>query len=164
MNFLPTRILKYAQAGLLGAFATHAALAAPEAPGFAQYDVNKDGVVTLEEFSARGGTEQAFRDGDTNGDGVLSPDEFVKALASGDRTKAGKYLDDAWITTKVKALILKEARLKGLDVGVQTQQGTVVLTGTVATQAQGAEAERIAAGVEGVKGVRNELQVKAGKS
>ena len=61
----------------------------------------------------------------------------------------------------MKAQLLKEVKLKGLDVGVETQQGTVVLSGAVATPEQAAQAERIAAGVEGVKSVRNELQVKA---
>ncbi len=163
MKHLSPRILKFAQAGLLGAFTAHAALAASEAPDFAQYDVNKDHIVSLEEFTARGGLEKAFRAGDTNGDGALSQDEFTKALANNDRAKAGKYLDDAWITTKVKAQLLKEVKLKGLDVGVETQQGTVVLSGAVATPEQAAQAERIAASVEGVKSVRNDLQIK-GKS
>lgn len=76
-----TRVLRFAQAGLLGAFAAHAAIAATTMPEFAQYDVNKDGAVSLEEFSARGGKENAFRAGDANGDGMLSPDEFGKAVA-----------------------------------------------------------------------------------
>lgn len=163
MNPFPSHILKIAQAGLLCAFTTHAALAAAEQTDFAQYDINKDGLVSLEEFSARGGHESAFRAGDTNKDGVLGPDEFAKALANNDRAKAGKYLDDAWITTKVKAQLLKEAKLKGLDIGVQTQQGLVQLTGTVVSPDLVIAAERIAAGVEGVRAVRNELQVK-GKS
>jgi len=161
MKQLSPRILTLAQAGVLGIFTAHAALAATEVPEFAQYDVNKDHIVTLEEFAARGGIEKAFRAGDANGDGALNQDEFIKALANNDRAKAGKYLDDAWITTKVKAQLLKEVKLKGLDVGVETQQGTVVLSGAVATPEQAAQAERIAAGVEGVKSVRNELQVKA---
>lgn len=157
------RILKLAQLGLLGAFTAHAALAANAAPDFDAYDANKDHIVTLEEFTAQGGLEKAFRAGDSNNDGALNQDEFIKAVANNDRAKAGKYIDDAWITTKVKAQLLKEVKLKGLDVSVETQQGTVVLTGSVATPEQVNQAERIAASVEGVKGVRNELQVK-GKS
>lgn len=161
MSQLYPRILTLVQAGLLGAFTVHAAQAANAVPDFAHYDVNKDGKVSLEEFTARGSLEKAFRAGDANGDGVLDPDEFIKATANDDRAKAGKYLDDAWITTKVKALLLKEAKLKGLEVSVATQQGTVILSGTVASPEQAAQAERIAAGVEGVKGVRNDLQIKA---
>lgn len=160
MKSFPLRILKLGQAGLLAAFTAHAALAADEKPDFAHFDANKDGVVSLEEFSARGGYEKSFRAGDTNGDGVLAPDEFVKAHASNDRAKAGKYLDDVWITTKVKAQLLKEAKLKGLEVSVHTQAGQVRLSGMVATPELAAVAERIAASVEGVHAVRNDLQVK----
>ncbi|MEW6119046.1 MAG: BON domain-containing protein [Pseudomonadota bacterium] len=154
-----SRILKFSQAALLVAFAGHAARAADARPDFAHCDANRDGVVTLEEFSARGRHEQAFRAGDTNKDGILDPDEFIKAQASNDRAKAGRYFDDAWITAKVKAQLLKEARLQGLDIGVHTNQGAVRLSGTVATPAPAATAERIAAGVGGVRAVRNDLQI-----
>jgi hyperosmotically inducible protein len=160
MKTLSTRILRFAQVGLFGFFTAQAAFAAEPAADFAQYDVNKDGVVSLEEFAARGGKAEAFRAGDANGDGVLNEDEFAKAKGSPGRADAGKYLDDAWITAKVKTALLKEAKLKSLDVGVETEKGTVVLSGGVASELQRQQAERIAAGVEGVKSVRNDLRLK----
>ncbi|KAB2319775.1 BON domain-containing protein [Betaproteobacteria bacterium SCN1] len=153
--------LKLAQIGLLATFATHAAVAANMPPDFAQYDTNKDGAVSMQEFAAHGGKEEAFRVSDANKDGLLSPDEFIKAQANKDRADAGKYLDDAWITTKVKTALLKETHLKGLDVGVETEKGTVVLSGNVNSEAQIRQAERIAAGIEGVKNVRNDLRLKS---
>lgn len=156
-----TRIPAVTLAGLLGVFVAQAAIAAEPMADFAQYDVNKDGVVSLEEFAARGGKTEAFRASDANGDGVLNEDEFAKARTSqGDRADTGKYLDDAWITAKVKTALLKEAKLKSFDVGVETEKGTVILTGGVASEAQRQQAERIAAGVEGVKSVRNDLRLK----
>lgn len=161
MKTFPSHILKLAQAGLLAAFTAHAALAAVEKQGFADFDVNKDGVVNLEEFSARGGLEKAFRAGDTNKDGLLNTDEFVKAFANNDRAKAGKYLGDAWITAKVKALLVQEAKLKSFDVSVETLQGTVILSGSVDSSELAARAAQIAARVEGVKHVRNDLHITA---
>lgn len=161
MNHTSTRTLKLARLGLLGLFAAHAALAGTAPADFSQYDTDKDGVITLEEFAAQGGKPDAFKAGDVNKDGALSPDEFIKATANKDRADAGKYLDDAWITAKVKAALLKETRLKGLDVSVETIKGAVVLSGEVAKPEQVRQAETIAAGIEGVKSVRNDLRLKA---
>lgn len=158
-----TRILKFAQAGLLGIFTAHAAIAANTMPDFSQYDANKDGAVSLEEFTAHGGKEDAFRTVDANGDGLLSQEEFAKVKkASKDRgADAGKYFDDAWITTKVKAALLKETQMEGLDVSVETVRGTVVLSGNVSSEEQIRQAELIAVNIEGVKSVRNDLRLKS---
>jgi len=79
---------------------------------------------------------------------------------SDEYAKAGNYVDDAWITAKVKALLLKDEGVKGLNVNVETHQGMVQLAGWVNSPAQIAQAETIARSVEGVKGVSNDLQVK----
>jgi hypothetical protein len=63
----------------LSAFATSAALAASAVSDFAATDTNGDGVVTLEEFQAAGGSEAAFAQKDADGDRVLSREEFSHA-------------------------------------------------------------------------------------
>lgn len=161
MNHTSTRTLKFAQLGLLGLFTAHAAVAGAAPADFSRYDTDKNGAVTQEEFAAQGGKPEAFKAGDVNQDGALSPDEFIKAAANKDRADATKYLDDAWITTKVKATLLKETRLKGLDVSVETVKGAVVLSGDVTNPEQIRQAETIAASIEGVKSVRNDLRLKA---
>lgn len=153
-------VLVTALSGL--AIATARADAAPGAAplGFNDYDANGDGMVSAEEFRARGGHDEAFKEGDANGDGNLDRDEFVKAKAVNDRFKTGKFIHDAWITAKVKALLLHDEDVKGLDVKVQTHKGMVLLSGWVEDARLIPRAEEIARGVEGVKSVGNDLRVK----
>ena len=154
------RILNLALAGALGAFSAVALATAPVMPNFKSVDSNGDGKVTLEEFAAKGGQPQAFREGDANRDSHLSSDEYVKAVANNDRIKAGKFADDAWITAKIKTLLVKDEGVQGMSVKVDTHNGDVQLSGWVNSPDQIARAEKIALGVDGVKGVRNDIQVK----
>jgi hyperosmotically inducible periplasmic protein len=161
MKFHNTSFLNLTLAGALGAFATTPALAAPAVmPNFLAADSNGDNMVSLQEFQEKGGQEQAFQEGDANRDHRLNKDEYVKAVAVNDRIKADKYMDDALITAKVKALLLKDEGVKGLDVNVETHKGVVQLAGWVNSPGQIAQAEKIARSVEGVKGVTNALLVK----
>jgi hyperosmotically inducible protein len=156
LNLTITTLMSTLAAGT--ALAEPATKAAP--PSFKDHDSNGDGMVSLEEFRARGGSEQAFSEGDANRDNRLSSDEFIKSSANDDRIKADKYIDDAWITAKVKTLLLKDEGVKGLDVNVETHKGKVLLSGWVKDPGQIAQAEKIARGVEGVKVVSNDLRVK----
>ena len=159
MKSIKHRFLSLTLVSTLSTVAVTTSLAAPAMPGFKAFDSNGDGSVSLQEFTAQGGQEQAFRAGDANRDSSLNRDEFVKASANNDRIKAGKYVDDAWITAKAKALLLKDEGVKGLDVNVETHQGTVRLSGWVNNPMQIAQAEKIVRSVEGVTGVKNDLMV-----
>jgi osmotically-inducible protein OsmY len=72
----------------------------------------------------------------------------------------GEYVDDAVITTKVKAAILDQPTLKSLEIKVETFKGTVQLRGLVASQSRIDKAVEVARSVEGVRSVKNELQLK----
>jgi hypothetical protein len=48
---------------------------------FKDFDANKDGYLSLEEFKAKGKDDLAFKAADLDGDGRLDPEEFDKYLA-----------------------------------------------------------------------------------
>jgi len=86
------------------------------------------------------------------------------ALAEGDKaTSTGKKVDDAWITTKVKADLVKDSATKAHEISVNTKSGVVVLTGTVASIAEKQQAEKDARSVKGVVDVENQLVVASSK-
>jgi osmotically-inducible protein OsmY len=76
------------------------------------------------------------------------------------QNSTGGYVDDAMITTKVKAAIVKEPNLKATEINVETFKGTVQLSGFVNTKEAVNRAGSVASGVEGVKAVKNNIQVK----
>jgi hyperosmotically inducible protein len=73
------------------------------------------------------------------------------------RETAGEYVDDATVSTKVRAELVGAQSLKGLDIHVETMQDVVQLSGFVDSPAQKAQAEQIARGVKGVRDVRNNI-------
>lgn len=66
---------------------------------------------------------------------------------------------DQGITMKVASRIQFNRRLWSYGLQVETVRGIVTLKGTVETSAESAEAEKLAAGVYGVLGVKNEIKV-----
>jgi hyperosmotically inducible protein len=87
--------------------------------------------------------------------------EEAKEAASEKAEEAGAYIDDAAITAKIKADFLADPMLKVFQIGVTTTDGIVTLSGEVDSQASIDRSQAIAAGVENVQSVRNELVVKA---
>ena len=77
--------------------------------------------------------------------------------------KAGMVIDDAEITTKVKAAIFAEPGLKTLQISVDTVNGVVTLSGSVASQSNSDMANTLAGAVSGVNKVNNRLVVKSNK-
>lgn len=73
---------------------------------------------------------------------------------------AGEYVDDAVITTKVKASIFDQPTLKAFEIKVETFKGTVYLSGSVASQASMDKAVEVARGVAGVRSVKNNMRLK----
>lgn len=72
----------------------------------------------------------------------------------------GAYVDDAAITTKVKAAIFDDSALKVLDIHVTTTKNVVQLSGVVSSRPLVARASDVAGKVAGVRSVQNDLIVK----
>lgn len=72
----------------------------------------------------------------------------------------GEVVDDATITTRVKAALLADPDVKGTQVNVDTYRGVVQLSGFVNSEAEIRKAQQKAAEVKGVTSVRNDLRVK----
>lgn len=85
---------------------------------------------------------------------------IVACSSTHKREGTGEYVDDAVITTKVKAAILKEDSLKVSEINVETFKGVVQLSGFVNSQADINTAVRVASGVGGVKSVKNDMRLK----
>ena len=69
-------------------------------------------------------------------------------------------LADTAITTKVKTELLAEPALKSLDVHVETNNGTVMLSGFVPSQMEVDKAVDVARNVKGVNKVQSSLRIK----
>lgn len=80
-------------------------------------------------------------------------------VASAEGQTAGQRLDDATITAEVKARILADETSRGININVDTSNGSVTLRGTAPTEAAKLRAEAIAADVDGVKQVNNDLLI-----
>ena len=81
------------------------------------------------------------------------------AVTRGQET-VGSYVDDASITTAVKAHFLDNKQVDGTSISVETLNGTVMLSGFAKNATEKSTAEAIARRVGGVKSVKNEIAVR----
>ena len=73
--------------------------------------------------------------------------------------KTGAYVDDSWITSKVKSEMVANKNVRARDINVNTTRGVVTLTGTAATWEESNKAAEIAHGVKGVTSVENDIRI-----
>jgi len=83
----------------------------------------------------------------------------VSCSTPGDKLP-GQMIDDATITTKVKANLFDESLLRCLAISVQAFHGEVTLIGPVENEEQKKQAEALAKSVDGVVRVNNLLELK----
>ncbi len=81
------------------------------------------------------------------------------AVQRGQET-VGAYIDDAAITTSVKARFVDNKLVDAGAIKVETLNGTVMLSGFAKNTTERTTAEDIAAKVKGVKSVKNEIAVR----
>jgi len=88
------------------------------------------------------------------------------ALLTGSANALGKAeektpMTDTWLTAKTKIALFADARVRGSEITVETAQGAMMMRGKVDSDAAKQAAEGIAKGIDGVKSVKNDLQVVA---
>ncbi|WPB56585.1 BON domain-containing protein [Xylophilus sp. GOD-11R] len=72
----------------------------------------------------------------------------------------GSYVDDAGITTAVKAKMAEDKSVSASSISVETLNGTVQLSGFAKSQAEKNQAEVIAKNTKNVRDVRNNIVVR----
>jgi osmotically-inducible protein OsmY len=80
------------------------------------------------------------------------------AVTRGQQT-VGSYIDDASITTSIKARFADNKLVDTTSIRVETLNGTVQLSGFAKNATEKTSAESIARDVKGVKSVKNEITV-----
>ncbi len=80
-----------------------------------------------------------------------------KAQTTTQETKT--MVSDTWITSKTKISLFSDERVKGTQISVDTTKGVVHLRGKVDSAEAKSAAGDVAQGIEGVKSVKNDLQV-----
>lgn len=104
--------------------------------------------------------------GDQTRDTAREAQEDARQGADTARDTAGRTVDrtktvvtDAAITSGVKGKFLADTTVSGLKIDVDTRDGVVTLTGTVATSAEAERAVTLARETNGVTRVNNNLRV-----
>lgn len=78
-----------------------------------------------------------------------------------EQSTVGVYIDDAAITTAVKARFVENKDVDATSISVETLNGTVLLSGFAKNSTEKVRAEELARSVKGVKSVRNEIALRS---
>lgn len=134
----------------------------PHVTEFNELDIDGSGSLSKTEASKdKTFNRSSFQSADVDNDDALSQSEYADYKSKAQKQQAVRIMDDSAITAKIKANILKEEGLKGLQISVETHKGVVQLSGFVDNKTQIVRAEEIAQSIRGVKSVRNSLVVKS---
>ena len=81
------------------------------------------------------------------------------AVGRGQET-TGAYIDDAGITTAVKARFIEDRTVSASSISVETLNGTVQLSGFAKSAAEKSRAAELASAVKNVRSIRNDIVVR----
>lgn len=99
---------------------------------------------------------------------TVSREDYDKNRSEYEREKGsstiGQGINDSWLWFKTKTALATANDLRDSTINVDVVNDMITLKGTVATAAQKNQAETVAKTIEGQKGVKNELLVRAGDS
>jgi hyperosmotically inducible protein len=93
--------------------------------------------------------------------GAADTADKAKEQAQTTTQEAKTMVTDSWVTSKTKISLFADERVKGTQVSVDTTKGVVHLRGKVDSAEAKSAAGEITQRVEGVKSVKNDLQVVA---
>jgi hyperosmotically inducible protein len=86
---------------------------------------------------------------------------LLTACASApDKLSTGQFIDDRVISTRVKAALIEDPALPARQISVDTFNGTVQLSGFVASAEDIERAGQLARRVDGVKTVKNDIRLR----
>lgn len=95
----------------------------------------------------------------------MTKEEYEKNKAKCEEDKGsssiGQGINDSWLWFKTKTALAATDDLRDSTINVDVANDVVTLKGTVANATQKVSAEKVAKGIEGVKSVTNQLQIKA---
>lgn len=123
---------------------------------------------TVGSFSARRQAVAIAR----NTDGVREVHDELQVDATGDGASGARAasasfadrVDDAWVTTKIQSKFFMDGDLRATGIDVTTRDGVVTLDGAVASQAARDNAVHLARDTDGVRNVRDRIEVETGAS
>ena len=106
--------------------------------------------------------------GNHNWDSNMSRADYDKERAKYEAEKGastiGQGANDSWIWFKTRAALTAANDLRDSTINVDVTNDVITLKGTVATKAESDKALAVARGIDGQKGVKNELKVQPNDS
>ena len=120
------------------------------------------GLVACGERVDTAGTQPVQPTEPTVGQRMDSATERTANAAGNMADKVERKVDDAAITASVNASLAKDPDLSAMKINVDTRSGVVTLNGPAPTAAAKDRATSLAQAVDGVAGVNNNLEVRAG--
>jgi hyperosmotically inducible protein len=72
----------------------------------------------------------------------------------------GQHVSDGWILTKIRSRLTVDPEVESFNIDVDVLDGDVTLSGLVTTERVREEAARIARATDGVRSVRNRIEVR----
>ena len=91
---------------------------------------------------------------------VLGSTTMAGCTSTPDQASTGQVIDDSVVTTKLKAKLIDDPVTKAGQINVETFKGTVQLSGFVDSAEAKSRAGQLAKETDGVKDVKNSLQVR----
>jgi osmotically-inducible protein OsmY len=95
---------------------------------------------------------------------ALMGSTLVACTSTPSQQSTGEVIDDGVVTAKVKAALIEDPVTKAHQINVETFKGTVQLSGFVESDETRSRALQLARDIDGVKNVKDALEVRDTRS